>query len=65
MRRSIPTACLAVWSSGPAPSFARRLRKAGFLVDEVTVRANAKRGSARHVIWIATRAKPEQRKTTG
>jgi spermidine synthase len=60
-----PDGVLAVWSSGPAPSFARRLRKAGFLVDEVTVRANAKRGGARHVIWIATRAKPEQRKTTG
>jgi hypothetical protein len=45
-------------------SFARRLRKAGFLVDEVMVRADAARG-ARHVIWIATRAKPEQRKRTG
>jgi hypothetical protein len=29
------------------------------------VRANAARGGARHVIWIATRAKPEQRKRTG
>jgi len=59
-----PGGVLAVWSSGPAPSFARRLRKAGFLVDEVMVRANAARGGARHVIWIATRAKPEQRKRT-
>jgi hypothetical protein len=40
---------LAVWSSGPAPSFARRLRKAGFLVDEVIVRANAARGGARAI----------------
>jgi spermidine synthase len=56
-----PGGVLAVWSAGPAPSFTRQLRKAGFLVDEVAVRANAARGS-RHVIWIATRAKLEPRK---
>jgi spermidine synthase len=43
---------LAVWSSGPDENFSRRLRKAGFDVDEVRVRAHG----ARHVIWIATRA---------
>ena len=58
-----PGGVLAVWSSRPAPGFAQRLRKAGFLVDEVVVRANGARGGARHVIWIA--AKPEQRKRTG
>ena len=60
-----PGGVLAVWSSGPDPGFARRLRKVGFVVDEVVVRANAARGGARHVIWIATRAKPEQKKRTG
>jgi spermidine synthase len=51
-----PGGVLAIWSSGPDPDFARRLRKAGFGVDEVRVRANGARGGARHVIWIATRA---------
>jgi spermidine synthase len=47
---------LAVWSSGPSVSFKRRLRKAGFQVEEVKVRANGSRGGARHIIWIATRS---------
>jgi spermidine synthase len=47
---------LAVWSSGPALDFTRRLRKTGFDVDEIKVRANGSRRGARHVIWIATRA---------
>jgi spermidine synthase len=47
---------LAVWSSGPDLSFTHRLRKTGFDVDEVRVRANGSSGGARHVIWIATRA---------
>lgn len=50
-----PGGVLAVWSSGPDRHFTSRLRKAGFRVDEVTVRANGQRGGARHVIWIATR----------
>ncbi len=48
-----PGGVLAVWSSGPDPSFTQRLRKAGFAVDEVRVRANGS-GGARHIIWIAT-----------
>jgi spermidine synthase len=46
---------LAVWSSGPDRNFTQRLRKTGFNVDEVAVRANGSRGGARHVIWIAMR----------
>jgi spermidine synthase len=46
---------LAVWSSAPNPKFAWRLRKAGFDVEEVRVRANGSRGGARHVVWIAIR----------
>jgi spermidine synthase len=44
---------LAVWSSGPSTKFSHRLRKAGFAVNEVAVRATGKRG-ARHVIWLGT-----------
>jgi spermidine synthase len=47
---------LAVWSSGPHPLFSKRLRDAGFDVDEVAVRATAKRRGARHVIWFATKS---------
>jgi spermidine synthase len=46
---------LAVWSSGPDQNFTRRLRQAGFDVDEVRARANKARRGARHVIWIAVR----------
>ena len=45
---------LAVWSSAPSPSFSRRLRRAGFTVEEVQVRATGAKRGARHVIWLAT-----------
>jgi spermidine synthase len=51
-----PAGVLAVWSSGPNAAFSKRLRSAGFDVNEVTVRATGKGGGARHVIWIATRS---------
>jgi spermidine synthase len=51
-----PGGVLAVWSSGPNVSFTRRLRRAGFDVDEIKVRANGPRGGARHLIWVATRS---------
>ena len=51
-----PRGVLAVWSSGPDLKFTKRLREAGFDVDELKVRANGKRGGARQVIWVATRA---------
>jgi spermidine synthase len=47
---------LAVWSSAPNPAFSKRLRDAGFDVNEVAVRATAKRSGARHVIWFATKS---------
>jgi spermidine synthase len=46
---------LAVWSSGPNPKFSKSLRRAGFAVNEVAIRATGKGGGARHVIWIATK----------
>jgi spermidine synthase len=58
VRRALrPGGVLAVWSSGPHPAFTRRLRDAGFDVNEVNVRATTKRSGARHLIWFA--AKPE------
>jgi len=50
-----PGGVLAVWSSGPNPPFTKRLRGAGFDVNEVAVRATGRGGGARHLIWIATK----------
>jgi spermidine synthase len=56
IRRALrPGGLLAVWSSGPNPAFSKRLRTAGFDVNEVAVRATTRRSGARHVIWLATR----------
>jgi spermidine synthase len=46
---------LAVWSSGPNSKFSKYLGQAGFVVNEVAIRATGKGGGARHVIWIATK----------
>ncbi|WP_422373246.1 spermidine synthase [Hoeflea sp.] len=45
----------SVWSSAPDPAFTRRLRKAGFTVEERATRASTKKRGARHMIWIAQR----------
>lgn len=45
---------LAIWSAEPDGAFTRRLRDAGFKVDEVPVRARANGKGARHVIWFAS-----------
>jgi spermidine synthase len=49
-----PQGVLAVWSAGPDQDFLQRLRKVGFEVDEVRVRAHGSKG-ARHIIWFARR----------
>jgi spermidine synthase len=49
-----PEGVLAVWSAGPENSFVQRLRKVGFDVEELRVRAHCNKG-ARHLIWIATK----------
>jgi spermidine synthase len=51
-----PRGVLAIWSSGPNPSFSKRLRDAGFDVAEVAIRATARRSGARHMIWFAARS---------
>ena len=50
-----PNGVLSVWSSAPDPGFTRRLKEAGFVVDELSVRASTKGRGARHVIWMATK----------
>jgi spermidine synthase len=47
-----PDGILAVWSSGPDSRYTRRLRQAGFHVEQVPVRAG-RRGGARCTIWLA------------
>ena len=49
-----PQGVLAVWSAGPDKKFLQRLRKVGFEVEEVRVRARGSKG-ARHFIWFARR----------
>ena len=56
-RRALrPGGILAVWSSAPSATFSRRLRQAGFQVEEHRVRARRNGGGARHMIWLAAAA---------
>ncbi|HET8700435.1 MAG TPA: hypothetical protein VFL97_02070 [Nitrococcus sp.] len=48
-----PAGVLAIWSAGPDRDFAARLRKVGFEVEEVVVRAHRPGKGARHTIWLA------------
>ncbi|MDQ3075062.1 MAG: MnmC family methyltransferase [Pseudomonadota bacterium] len=50
-----PGGILAVWSAAPDVRFAKALSDAGFIVDEVAVRARSNGKGARHVIWFATK----------
>jgi spermidine synthase len=47
---------LAVWSAGSDDKFTKRLEKAGFMVDEVAVRARTNGKGPRHVIWFARKS---------
>lgn len=54
-RRALrPGGILAVWSSARNERFTQRLRRAGYDVVEVGVRATGGKRGARHVIWMAT-----------
>ncbi|AMK17122.1 hypothetical protein K663_03675 [Sphingobium sp. MI1205] len=48
-----PGGILAIWSAGSDDPFTRRLRNAGFDVDEVAVKARDNGKGPRHVIWFA------------
>jgi spermidine synthase len=53
-RRALrPGGVLSIWSAGPDAGFTARLRKAGYAVEELQVRATGARRGARHVIWMA------------
>ncbi|MDE2595520.1 MAG: spermidine synthase [Sphingomonadales bacterium] len=49
-----PGGVLAVWSAGPDPAFANRLKRTGFDVDEVRVPARANGKGPKHTIWFAS-----------
>jgi spermidine synthase len=50
-----PGGVLSVWSAYRDAAFAARLRRAGFAVEEKTVRAHRGKKGAKHLIWLATR----------
>lgn len=54
-RRALrPGGMLAVWSSARNDRFTQRLRRAGYEVEEIGVRATGGKRGARHMIWLAT-----------
>ena len=55
---------LGVWSAGRNEPFVRRLRSAGFAVDEIAVKARGHGRGARHTIWLANREGSRFRPTT-
>lgn len=50
-----PGGILAIWSAAPDAEFTRRLKRAGYKVEEATVRARSNGKGARHTIWFAQR----------
>ena len=50
-----PGGILAVWSAGADAAFTRRLKQAGFAVDEQRVRARENGKGPIHTIWFAKR----------
>ena len=48
-----PGGVLAIWSASRDDAFANRLRKNGFQVDEIFVRARSNGKGPKHVIWFA------------
>ena len=50
-----PGGVLAIWSAYPDKAFHERVRRAGFQVEEVKVRATGGRKGAHHVIWFGTK----------
>lgn len=50
-----PGGVLAIWSAVRDDAFSRRLKAAGFRVEEVSVRAVRPGKGARHVVWVAVK----------
>jgi len=51
-----PGGVFALWSVAKNKPYTRRLRKAGFKVEEVSVRGRLSGKGAHHTIWLATRS---------
>jgi spermidine synthase len=51
-----PGGVLSVWSAYRDAAFAARLRTAGFMVEEKTVRAHRGKKGAKHLIWLAKKS---------
>lgn len=51
-----PGGLLAIWSAAPDERFARRLKHAGYQIEEVMVRSGRNNKGARHIIWFARTA---------
>ncbi len=49
-----PKGIFGIWSISPDHTFSKRLKHAGFSIDEIPVRTRGRRG-ARHMIWLATK----------
>lgn len=54
MRALRPQGVLAIWSTDPDGPFTKRLRGAGFRVEEVKAHAHGTKGTKHH-LWFATR----------
>jgi spermidine synthase len=51
-----PGGILAIWSAARDPAFTRRLKSAGFEVEDVEIRARPNGKGPRHTIWFARRS---------
>ncbi|NBB25830.1 spermidine synthase [Porphyrobacter sp. SLTP] len=51
-----PGGILAVWSAGPDPAFAKRLRDTGLEIVEWNVRSRPNKKGAHHIIWFAQKS---------
>ena len=50
-----PKGIFGVWSISPDQHFSKRLRHAGFTVEEIRARARGRHGGGRHMIWLGTK----------
>jgi spermidine synthase len=50
-----PKGVFGVWSISPDQHFSKRLRHAGFNVEEIRARARGRHGGGRHMIWLGTK----------
>lgn len=57
-----PGGFLTVWSCAPNQAFTRRLKKCGFLTETISVRARKSGKGAGHIIWLAEKPYPVQKR---